>query len=394
MSEDIVYSIFLIFAGATLFSTAVLFARQSLMVAYMLIGIVLGPFGLGKVTNFEMIQQTGDVGIIFLLFLLGLHLDPQNLLQMLKKATLVGLVSSLIFGAVGYGVALYFGYSTMESVIVGAAMMFSSTIIALKLLPTKVLHHQHVGELMISILLLQDLMAIIVLLWLQGAAMDHFDVINVLTVVLSLPALILFTFLVERYVLTRLFNRFDRVREYLFLLSIGWCLSVAQLAEYAGLTHEVGAFVAGVSIASSPISLYIAEALKPVRDFFLVMFFFSVGAQFNWHFVVDKQYWPLVTVPALLLVACMQVGKPFVFKWLLCLLGEREKIGFELGSRLGQVSEFSILIAAIASRYTLIGDAAAYLIQAVTMLSFMISSYWVVIRYPTPIALNDQVRRD
>ena len=110
--------------------------------------------------------------------------------------------------------------------------------------------------------------------------------------------------------------------------------------------------------------------------------------------MADPQYWYVVAFPAAILVALMQIGKPYVFKWLLCFVGESEKIGFEVGSRLGQVSEFSLLIAAVAIRYTLIEDATLYLIQAITMLSFMLSSYWVVSRYPTPISVNDKVRRD
>ena len=267
-SNAIVYSMFLIFSGAAVLSTLMLYTRQSLMVAYMLLGVILGPWGLEWVNDSYLIKQTGDIGIIFLLFLLGLHLDPQNLWQMLKKATWVAVPSSLLFALVGYFIGRWFGFTAQECMVIGAAMMFSSTIIGLKLLPTTVLHHQHVGELMISVLLLQDLIAIVVLLWLHGATIEGFGTTDIGVIVLSLPALLVFSFVFERYVLLKLLTRFDRVREYLFLLSIAWCLSMSELAQLVGLSHEVGAFIAGVSIATSSISLYIAESLKPVRDFF------------------------------------------------------------------------------------------------------------------------------
>lgn len=389
VDNTIIFSIFLIFTGAALLSTAALFTRQSLMVSYMVLGGLLGPWGLQWVNDSMLIQQTGDVGIIFLLFLLGLHLDPKNLWQMLKKATMVSVLSCLSFAILGYVVARLFNFPEGEAMIVGAALMFSSTIIALKMLPTTVLHHQHTGEVMISILLLQDLIAIVVLLWLQGLTVDGFGVTDFAKVVFSLPALLVFAFGFERYVLVRLFAKFDRVREYLFLLSIGWCLSMAEMARYAGLSHEVGAFIAGVSIASSSISLYIAESLKPVRDFFLVLFFFSVGATFN------LSYLPKVILPAMVMAGVLLVAKPFIFKVLLEKVGEMSNIGWEIGVRLGQTSEFSLLVAYFAADKTsLISKSGSFLIQATTILTFLVSSYWVVKKYPTPIAVTDQMRRD
>jgi Kef-type K+ transport system, predicted NAD-binding component len=164
-----VFAIFLIFAGAAVFSTLALFTRQSMLVAYILLGAVLGPYGLKWLPDPTLVNNVGDVGIIFLLFLLGLHLPPQKFLLMLRQISWVGIASSIIFMLLGYGVALSFGYSQTACWVVGAAVMFSSTIIGIKLLPTTVLHHRHIGELMINVLLFQDLLAIIVLLFLHGA---------------------------------------------------------------------------------------------------------------------------------------------------------------------------------------------------------------------------------
>ncbi len=165
----IFYTIFLIFAGAAVFSTVVLYTRQSLLVAYILLGAALGPWGLQLITDLSAVRQVGDVGIVFLLFLLGLHLQPQNLVHMLKKVTWIAMLSSLLFAVIAYLIGRLFGLSNTESWVLGAAMMFSSTIIGLKLLPTTILHHQHTGEIMISVLLMQDLIAIVVLILINGA---------------------------------------------------------------------------------------------------------------------------------------------------------------------------------------------------------------------------------
>lgn len=387
-SETIVYTVFLIFSGAALVSTVVLYTRQSLLVAYILLGILFGPWGLAFVKESELAQQIGEIGIIFLLFLLGLHLQPQNLINMLRKVTWVALISSAVFAAAGFAIAYMFGYTMTECYIIGAAMMFSSTIIGLKLLPTTILHHQHTGEVMISVLLMQDIIAIIVLIMLNGASTSGFGWGDMATLFLALPALIGFAFVIEKYVLVKLIARFDTTQEYIFLVSIGWCLGMAELAQSIGLSEEIGAFIGGVALAASPIAMYIAESLKPLRDFFLVMFFFAVGAGFNFSYV-EAVLWP-----ALIMSAVMLLVKPVLFSVLLRRIGESKSVSSEVGFRLGQGSEFSLLVVGIASANAMIGLQATYLVQAATIITFIASSYIVVLRYPTPIALSDKMRRD
>lgn len=385
----IFYTIFLIFAGAAVFSTLVLYTRQSLLVAYILLGAAFGPWGLGLVSDLSAVRQVGDVGIVFLLFLLGLHLQPQNLIHMLKEVTWIAMFSSVAFAIIAYFIGRWFGLSNTESWVLGAAMMFSSTIIGLKLLPTTILHHQHTGEVMISVLLMQDLIAIIVLILINGAQEGGGLNLNDLVMVgVALPSLILFAFAVERYVLVRLLARFDRTQEYVFLLSIGWCLGLSVLARKLGLSEDIGAFVAGVTLAASPISLFIAESLKPLRDFFLVMFFFSVGATFNFGSAAQ------VVIPACILALLVLFLKPLCFRLLFIKAGEKPAVAREVGLRLGQASEFSLLVASIALSAKLISDAASNLIQATTILTFIVSSYLVVLKYPTPMSLSDKMRKD
>ncbi len=387
-TEPIVYAVFLIFAGAAVLGTLALYARQSLLVSYIVVGMLLGPWGLNLIGAMEPIQQASHIGVIFLLFLLGLNLTPTQLWRQMRQASIVTVVSSTVFSACGIAVGMAFGFSLGESLLIGAAATFSSTIIGLKLLPTTTLHHQHTGEVIISILLLQDIIAVVLLVFLQAFGQEGNLWLELLRVVVGLPALIAIAYLAQRHVLHRLFMRFDVIQEYIFLLAIGWCLGVAQLAALFGLSMEIGAFIGGVALATSPIAAFIAESLKPLRDFFLVMFFFSLGATFDLGVVGD------VLVPALALAAALMALKPPVFRWLLVRMGETPKLSTEVGVRLGQVSEFSLFIAVIALQSAIIGERASYVIQLATVLTFMVSSYYIMLRYPTPIAVSARLRQD
>lgn len=386
--ESIIFSMFLIFTGAAAMATLALYARQAMLVGYIILGAVVGPWGLQWVTDTNLIQDIAQIGIIFLLFLLGLNLYPQKLLQLLRATTLITLATTLLFGVIGWGVAQLFGYSTGDSLLIGVAATFSSTIIGLKLLPTTVLHHRHMGEVIVSVLLLQDVIAIVVLLVLQGLARGGVPVMDVLTVLLALPLLAAAAYLLEKYVLLRLIQQFDRIPEYVLLLAVGWCLSIAQAAHWLGLSYEIGAFIAGVAVATNPISRHIAGQLKPLRDFFLVMFFFALGAH------LDIGMLDEVLVPAVLLALVLLLVKPLVFRYFLMHTAEREELAWETGWRLGQMSEFALLIAFLALELKLASPNAVYLIEMATIITFIGSTYFIVLRYPTPIAVKDELRRD
>ena len=387
-TDPLVFSFFLIFTSAAVLATIALYTKQPLIVAYIAIGVILGPSATSLIDNPALINSIAKIGIIFLLFLLGLDMQPSKLGNLLKNALLVGITSSVAFFAIGFLIAFMFGYTMTERIIIGVAMMFSSTIIGIKLLPTTILHHRHSGELVVSLLLIQDMIAIIVLLVISGGFLDFEGASKVIRVLISLPLIIIFAGLFVKFVLLKLLAKFDAFHEYIFLIAIGWCLGLAEIAELAGLSLEIGAFIAGVSIATSSISMYIATNLRPLRDFFLVLFFFSLGASFHLDLLGD------VIVPAILLAGLILALKPLVFRYLLSGLSETVPLGWEIGFRLGQISEFSLLIAFIATGEALISQNASHLIQATAILTFLISSYIVVFKYPTPIAVSDRLRRD
>lgn len=388
MGSEVFHSFVLIFSGAAVVASLALFGRQPLLVAYIVLGAILGPYGTGMIPDVHLISEISHIGIIFLLFLLGLDMQPQSLFSVLKKVTHVTLISSVVFAGAGYGIAYLFGFAHLENLIIGAAMMFSSTIIGIKLLPTTILHHRHIGEMMVGMLLMQDFIAIFVLLILLSGENGQVDIGQIGITLLALPLLVLACIAAVRYILLPLFTRFDRIGEYVFLLAIGWCLGVSAAAEHLGLSTEIGAFLAGITIATSPIAQYIALSLKPLRDFFLVLFFFSLGAQFNLGLLSD------IIIPALVLGGAMLIIKPLSFRYLLRRQSEKNRFAWDIGCRLGQISEFSLLIAYVAFNASLIGVLASHLIQAAAILTFLLSSYIVIFNFPNPIAIKDSLRRD
>ena len=388
METGITFTFAAIFLGAAVLSSIALYARQPIIIAYIALGVALGPFGLGVVSDMELVSGAGHVGIILLLFLLGLDMKPIALWNSLRQSTLVALISAAVFAATGYGLSRMFGFSGMDALLISAALVFSSTIIGIKLLPTTVLHHRHLGELMIALLLVQDLLAIIVLVMIESAGAEQPGPGTLLQPLLTLPLLGIVSWLSVRLVLLSLIKRFDRYHEYIFLLSIGWCLGMAELAIWTGLSAEIGAFIAGISIASSPIAQYIAISLKPLRDFFLVVFFFSVGSG------LDMSLLPGVALPAVVIAVSFLALKPAVFHLLVRGVFDEPKLSWNLGLRLGQCSEFALLIAFLGLSKGLLGGPAATLIQAVTVVTLLVSSYLVVLALPNPIAIRESLRRD
>ncbi len=388
MHGEIVESFFLIFVGAAVLAAAALYTRQPLLVAYVAVGGIAGPHGLGWVNDASMVSEISEFGIIFLLFLVGLDLQPSKLRNMVGSAVVTAVVSSLIFFVATVGVMRVFGFTWIDATVAGTACMFSSTIVGLKLLPTTVLHHRHIGELVVSLLLIQDLIAILALIILSGRGTSVADALDsVIEVFVALPSLVIVAFVVVRFVVLPLMHKFDAFHEFIFLAAIGWCLAVASGAKAIGLSLEIGAFVAGVSMATSPIAQYIAESLRPLRDFFLVMFFFSVGAAVHFDLLIQ------VAVPTLVLALLLIGLKPVVFRWLITLQGDSTKVAWEAGVRLGQTSEFSLLVAYLATSLTLMSEPASHVVQGATVLTFIISTYIVIFRYPSPIAVSDRLRR-
>lgn len=388
MSPDsIVFELSVIIIGAAVLGTLFLYAKQPIIVAYIAIGIAVGPGGFALIDKTEHIEQISHLGIVLLLFLIGLNLQPRKLIGLFQETSLLTFVTSMVFGFISFIFALLLGFEIHSSLIFGAAMMFSSTVVGLKLIPTTALHHKRTGEVMTSILLLQDMLAILVILFIAGEKSDY--VLLTFAMLAGKFSLIcLLSFAGVRYVMIPLLTKFDVVQEYAFIATLGWCLLWAETAHIIGLSYEMGAFVAGLSIASCKVALAIAEHLKPLREFFLILFFFAVGSN------LDLNLEPKLLLSAVAFGVLLVPLKAYIFHFSFQRSGESTLMSKELAVRLAQSSEFSLLVAFSALSIGAITAQEAMVIQFATITTFIISTYWVVLQYPTPISENPVLHKD
>lgn len=385
--DNIVTELALIYAGAALLATLFLLLKQPVIISYIALGVLVGPFGFKLINDTHQIEEISHVGIILLLFLIGLNLHPNKLFHLFKKTALVTTVTCMLFSLVLGGLAFLFGYKLFDSVVIGLALMFSSTVVGLKLLPSTDLHNNHIGEMMISVLLFQDILAILLVLFLKGDTSESIHIVFGRLLFSGVLISVMCYYIVKAVILP-LFRKYDVIQEYIFIVTIGWCLFTAALANYFGLSFEIGAFIGGVTLATSPISLIISEKLKSLREFFLILFFFSIGAQFD--VAILKSVWLLT----LILGTTLVVVKPFVFRRAFLFSKERENISKELGFRLGQASEFSLIVAYMAYGTAKISKQSSSLIQLTVIFTFIVSTYLVSNMYKTPIGANKENRKD
>ncbi|PSW20705.1 cation:proton antiporter [Photobacterium sanctipauli] len=383
----LIFELCAIIISAAILGTLFLYACQPIILAYIAAGMLIGPHGLNIVTSAENITQIGNLGVILLLFLIGLNLQPKKLLSLFKESAIITLGTSAFFFLITLGFCLTIQLSLLDAAIVAAAMMFSSTVIGLKLIPTTTLHHKHMGEVITSILLVQDILAISVIIFFNmgdGNAM----LLSFVLMLGKFAMLCLLAFMGVRFLILPLFRRFDVIQEYSFVTTLAWCFFWAELSHQVGLSYESGAFIAGISIAVSQVSQAISVHLKPLREFFLILFFFAIGARMSLDQANLYALWGLIFGIILVVV------KAWGFSTALKLAKEKPSMNRELSARLSQASEFSFLVAYAAMQANLLSPNAALFIQVTTMTTFIISTYWVVKRFPTPISTVKSLRQD
>lgn len=381
--EDISYVV----VCAALLAWLASLCRQPVMVAYLLSGILVGPWGIDLIEHVEIFDSISRIGITLLLFLAGIVLHPNRLIQLFRKTLLITLAHSIASWGLFFAIFHLYGFNTHESVYAALTLIFSSTILVIKLMPTTTLHQRHMGSVCIAILIAQDMLAIGLLVFMAGNVGDswfNFGLLLPFKAACLLVAIILF----EQFVLRKIMKQSSAYFEVLYILCLGWCLGVASVAEAIGLTYEVGAFVAGVAMARSPLSRFLTEQLKPIRDFFLMFFFFVLGARLNLDMIAN------LWLPTLLLAGVLLFYRPFIFRILFNVTGEEKEFSKRMGLRLGQASEFGLIVAVAAEGHQHISHEIAQLIQITIVLSMMISSYIVIFTCPTPLGTQAGLKQD
>jgi len=352
--------------------------RQPLIVAFIAVGILAGPSVLGWVSTNDQIDLLAKFGITLLLFVVGLKLDLHIIRTMGPVALATGLGQVLFTSVIGYFIALAMGMTPIAAVYVAVALTFSSTIIIVKLLSDKrevdTLH----GRIALGFLIVQDLVVVLVMIGLNALAevgetsMSH----AAFTVLMKGAAFLLMVALITRYVLPRLLHVLSRSQELLVLFGIAWAVSLAILGDMLGFSKEVGAFVAGVSLASTPYRDALGARLVSLRDFLLLFFFIDLGAR------LDIGLLGAQLGEAMVFSLFVLIGNPLIVMTIMGALGYRKRTGFLAGLTVAQISEFSLILGALGLSLGHINAETMGLITLVGLITISASTYMIIFSHP------------
>lgn len=353
--------------------------RQPLIVAFIAVGILVGPSVLGWVSANDQVDLLAKLGIALLLFVVGLKLDLHIIRTMGAVALATGLGQVLFTSVIGYFIAIALGMTPVTALYVAVALTFSSTIIIVKLLSDKrevdALH----GRIAIGLLIVQDIVVVLVMIGLTavGEAGDAAGLgQEVIEVLIKGGLFIVAIGLLMRYVLTPLLHQLARSPELLVLFAIAWAVSLGAAGAHLGFSKEVGAFLAGVSLASTPYREAIGSRLVSLRDFLLLFFFIDLGAR------LELATLGAQVVPAILLSLFVLIGNPLIVMIILGAMGYRKRTGFLAGLTVAQISEFSLILAALGLSLGHIDADTMGLITLVGLITISASTYMILYSHP------------
>jgi Kef-type K+ transport system membrane component KefB len=353
--------------------------RQPLIVAYLAAGVLVGPAALGLVTAEDQVGLLAHVGVSVLLFLVGLKLDLRLIRTMGPVALATGMGQVAFTSVVGFFIAVALGFSTTHSIYIAVALTFSSTIIIVKLLSDKRELEELHGRIAVGFLIVQDLVVIIVMITLTavGGTSDDRVAFEILEVAAKGVAFVVGIIVLMRWVMPPLLDRMARSHELLILFAVGWAISAAAVSEALGLSSEVGAFLAGVSLASTPYREAIGARLVTLRDVLLLFFFIQVGSELDFGDVGAN------LGPALVFSAFVLIGNPIIVMMIMGSMGYRKRTGFMAGLTVAQISEFSLILAALGFSLGHIDSSVVGLITIVGLVTIGTSTYLIL--YSGPI---------
>lgn len=319
--------------------------RQPLLIMFLATGILAGPAGLGIIASYDQIELLAHIGIALLLFIVGLKLDL-NLIRTTGPVALATGLGQIIFTSIiGFAIALALDMSVISAAYVAVALTFSSTIIIVKLLSDKKEIDSLHGQIAIGFLIVQDIAAILALVALTtfGSPAGTEESVFMSSVIIAAKGLGMLGViaLLMKYVLKRLTRYLAHSMELLTLFAIGWAVFLGVGSEVLGFSKEVGAFLAGISLASTDFRDSISVRLISLRDFLLLFFFVDLGARLDWSAVGSQ------LGSAALFSIFVLIGNPVIVLIIMGIMGYRRRTAFLAGLTVAQISEFSLIVAAL-----------------------------------------------
>ena len=359
---------------ATIVSVIMRILKQPLVVGYIFTGIIVGPQLFDVIQTTEYLELFSKIGIAILLFIVGLSLSPKVIKDVGKVSLVSGLGQVLFTSLIGFGIAIMLGFSLVSSLYISIALTFSSTIIILKLLSDKGDLQKLYGKIAIGFLLVQDIVATFILMTVSSlSGADGGNIVQILSVVFVKGIVLLgILYLITRYLIPSAVHYLAHSQELLFMFAIAWALGLASVFYVQDFSIEVGALIAGVTMSITPFADGIASRLRPIRDFFIVLFFILLGSEM----ILDEI--PTIILPATIFSVFVLVGNPLIVAVLMNLLGYKRRIGFQAGLTVAQISEFSLILAALGLTAGHIDSQTVSLITLVGLITIAGSTYLIL----------------
>jgi len=352
--------------------------RQPLIVAFIFVGILVGPAAFGWVRSHEEIALLAQIGVTVLLFVVGLKLDLHLIRHIGPVALATGLGQIGFTIVFGYLIGLGFGMGHNKAIYAAVALAFSSTIIIVKLLSDKREIDSLHGRIAMGILIVQDIVVVIAMMTVGSlhGGLDTSIGITSLTIIGRLAAAAIFVAVFMRLVFPHLLGSLARSQELLLLFGIAWGTALASAGELLGFSKEVGAFLAGFSLASTPYREAISARLTSLRDFLLLFFFIDLGSR------IDLSTLGTELSAAIVFSLFVLIGKPLIVMAIMAYLGYRRRTCFMTGLTLAQISEFSIIFVAMSISLDLVGMETLGLVTLVGLVTITLSTYMILYSQP------------
>ena len=348
------------------------FFRQPLILAYLATGILIGSFSFFNIINLDIFYIFSDLGIMFLLFLVGLEMNITSIKLSGKTSLIVGLGQIIFTFGIGFFIATLFNFNYLQAAYIAIALTFSSTIIIVKLLSEKNDLNSLYGRISIGFLLVQDFIAIIILLVLAGIELGNGIVwADILFTILKGIALFIFMFWIGRVILPKIFDKIARSQELLFLMTLAWVFLLVSFMHKIGFSIEIGGFLAGIALANSSENFQIASRIKPLRDFFILLFFVVLGSS-----IIFTSFNGLTT-PIIVFSLFVLIGNPLIVLAIMGIMGYRKKTSFLAGVTVAQISEFSLILVALGLKLGHINEGVVVLVTAVGVITITLSTYMI-----------------
>lgn len=371
--QEIFLQITIIIVLSALIAVIFKVLKQPTILAYIFTGILISLLGVFPENNGHVFNSLSKIGITLLLFMLGLEIQVNELKSVGKTVLVAGVGQTLLTAVIGFLLCKLIGFSNLTSFYASLALTFSSTIVVVKLLSDKKDVNSLYGKISIGFLLVQDFFAILALIILSSISdvSSSFSVFDLAVIFIKIMVLFGVIIYMSHTVFPFVIHKIASSQEILLLASLAWALGLAAFVSspLIGFSVEIGGFLAGLSLAKTSESFQIASKIKPIRDFFIMIFFVLLGMEMQFHNIST------VILPSLLLSVFVLIGNPFIVMSLLGFLGYTKRISFMTSLTSAQISEFSLIVIIIGNSLGHVSDEIVSIITIVAIITFMLSSY-------------------